>query len=55
MLAVTATLPVAGSAQEPASKDNALNAARENFREAARVLGAMKIPRSLEPAARFEA
>jgi hypothetical protein len=67
VLAISATVPIAGSAQDrlesaaapgvgsangvASANDVALNAAREEFR----TLGAIKIPRSLEPATRFEA
>jgi hypothetical protein len=65
VLAISATVPIAGSAQDRlesaaapgvgSANGVALNAAREEFRTAGRALGAIKIPRSLEPATRFEA
>jgi hypothetical protein len=58
MLAVTAALPAGVSAQAPSNappSDALTNAARDEFREAGRVLAAVKIPRSVEPATRFEA
>jgi hypothetical protein len=65
VLAISATVPIAGSAQDrlesaaapgvASANGVALNAAREEFRTAGRALGAIKIPRSLEPATRFEA
>ena len=58
MLAVTAALPAGVSAQAPASappSDALTSAARDEFREAGRALSAVKLPRSVEPATRFEA
>jgi hypothetical protein len=59
-LAISAALPRTGSAQDrtatvaPSAAD-ALGTAREDYRAAGRTLGMIKIPRSVEPAARFEA
>ncbi|HEV2198299.1 MAG TPA: hypothetical protein VGR73_00650 [Bryobacteraceae bacterium] len=58
ILAVTAALPAGISAQVPSSaapSDAFTNAARDEFREAGRALSAVKLPRSVEPATRFEA
>jgi len=65
MLTVSAALPVAVRAQEPAGglavsdaaakPDAAVSAAREEFRGAARALATVKLARSVEPATRFEA
>jgi hypothetical protein len=64
MLAISAALPAGVSAQVPARgstsdaaplADAEVSAARDEFREAARSLAAVKLPRSAEPATRFEA
>ena len=64
MLTISAALPAGVSAQTPAPgsvSDAApkaaaeVSAARDEFREAARSLAAVKLPRSAEPATRFEA
>ena len=63
LLTISAALPVGISAQAPAhaaasdvSKvDGDLAASRDEFREAARSLAGVKLPRSVEPATRFEA
>jgi hypothetical protein len=63
MLTISAAIPAAVSAQSvrgsgsvaaPPSDAEAASA-RDEFREAARVLAAVKLPRSAEPATRFEA
>ena len=60
VLTIWAALPRVAGAQAPAAspavrQDTGVDAARNEFREAARVLGAVKLPRSTEPATRFEA
>jgi hypothetical protein len=64
MLAISAALPAGASPQVPVrgaasdvtpGADTEVAAARDEFREAARSLAAVKLPRSAEPAARFEA
>jgi hypothetical protein len=58
LLAVTAAVPAGVSPQVPASaasSDALANAARDEYREAGRALSAVNLPRSLEPATRFEA
>ncbi len=63
MLAISAALPAGVSAQAPAqipssgpsSRSDAELAAGDEFREAARSLNSVKLPRSAEPATRFEA
>ena len=64
MLTISAALPAGVSAQAPAraaapgavaGADTEVSAARDEFREAARSLAAVKLPRSAEPATRFEA
>jgi hypothetical protein len=71
MVTISAALPVAVSAQDAtggsasfdatakpgssAQSDPALNAAGDEFRAAARALASVKLPRSAEPATRFEA
>jgi hypothetical protein len=60
ILAVTAALPAEVSAQSPPANgptpsDALLGATRDEFREAGRALAAVKLPRSVEPATRFEA
>jgi len=58
MVAISAVIPAAAKAQSPAASpanSNLLDAAREDFRGAARSFAAVKLPRSTEPAARFEA
>ena len=54
MVAGTAVLSGAAIAQAPPASDAELNAARAGFRDAARELGAVKLPRAAEPATRFE-
>lgn len=63
LLTISATLPAALAAQAPnanpagpgATSNGATEAARNEFREAGRALAAVKLPRSIEPATRFEA
>jgi hypothetical protein len=60
LLTISAALPNITRAQAPAANlsarpDATADAARGEFREAARVLGTVKLPRSTEPATRFEA
>lgn len=62
ILTISAALPVGALPQVPArgsasdaSADTEVSAARDEFREAARSLAAVKLPRSAEPATRFEA
>jgi hypothetical protein len=66
VLALSAAWPAVDSAQDrsnaapdraapDAIPDTLLKNARDEFRSAGRVLAGVKIPRSLEPAARFEA
>jgi hypothetical protein len=57
---LTTALPGLVRAQAPAAnpaarQDASANAARGEFRDAARALDAVKFPRSTEPATRFEA
>jgi len=54
MVAGTAVLSGSAIAQAPPASDAELNAARAGFRDAARELGAVKLPRATEPATRFE-
>jgi hypothetical protein len=42
-------------ASPTSASDAEVNAARAGFRDAARELGAVKLPRATEPASRFEA
>jgi len=55
MIAAPALLSRQASAQAPAAASNEVSAARGEFQSAARQLAALKIARSVEPAARFEA
>jgi hypothetical protein len=60
LLTISAALPHVAGAQTPTAnlavrQDTGVDAARNEFREAARVLGAVKVPRATEPATRFEA
>jgi hypothetical protein len=60
LLTISAALPNMIRAQAPAADpavrtDTSANAARNEFREAARALDTVKLPRSVEPATRFEA
>jgi hypothetical protein len=60
MVAGTAVLSGGAIAQAPQAApggpapDAEVNAARAGFRDAARELGAVKLPRAAEPATRFE-
>jgi hypothetical protein len=59
MVAGTAVLSGGAIAQAPPAapapaSDAEVNAARAGFREAARELGTVKLPRTTEPASRFE-
>ena len=60
LLTISAARPRGVRAQPPAAnpaarRDAGTDAARGEFREAARALDAVKLPRSTEPATRFEA
>jgi len=59
IVAISAAVPAALAAQTPprsaSDSDALLNAARQEVRDAGRVLAAVKLPREVEPAARFEA
>jgi hypothetical protein len=58
VLVATAALPAGVSAQVPSSappSDALASAARDEFHEAGRALSAVKLPRFVEPATRFEA
>jgi hypothetical protein len=61
MVAGTAVLSGGAIAQAPPAapagpaSDDEVNAARAGFRDAARELGTVKLPRATEPATRFEA
>jgi len=58
VLVATAALPAGVSGQVPSNarpSDALTNAARDEFREAGRALAVVKLPRSVEPATRFEA
>ena len=64
ILTISAALPAGVSAQAPASAsasdaapkaDGDLGASREEFRDAARAMANVKLPRFVEPATRFEA
>jgi hypothetical protein len=56
LLTISAALPGMVRAQAlPANRAVGPDAARGEFREAARALDAVKLPRSTEPATRFEA
>jgi hypothetical protein len=59
MVAGTAVLSGGAIAQVPptaptSASDAEVNTARAGFRDAARELGAVKLPRAIEPASRFE-
>ena len=53
LMAAPAAFPAL--AQAPAPGDAAKNAAQAEYHSAARELGAVKLPRAVEPASRFEA
>ena len=64
MLTISAAIPAVVSAQSPVRgsvsvvappSDAEVASARDEFREAARSLASVKLPRSAEPATRFEA
>jgi hypothetical protein len=60
LLTISAALPGIARAQAPAANlavrpGPSADAARVEFREAAHALGTVKLPRSIEPATRFEA
>jgi hypothetical protein len=55
LVAVPALLTEKAPAQAPATAAVEPNAARADFQSAARQLAGVKLPRSIEPATRFEA
>jgi hypothetical protein len=55
IIAAPIMLSESGQAQAPAAAPPEPNAARTDFQTAARQISALKLPRSVEPATRFEA
>jgi hypothetical protein len=55
LMAAPAALPVPALAQAPAPAAPAIAAAHARFQNHARELARVKLPRNIEPAARFEA
>lgn len=57
LVMIAAALPAAGQqpAAAPATPDDELKSARQNFRSAAEQLAKVKLPMATEPATRFKA